>query len=257
MLKYEVVDNHKTEWVVFVHGLGGSTKTWEKQKEEFSEHYNLLLLDLPGHGLNADNIIHKVDSRLLHKGIKDVLDYLGIQNAHFVGLSLGTIVIVNFAVCYPDYVKTIVLGGSTLKISGIPGKAIVLANKAKHIVPHNFLYKIFAWFIMPKKHHQKSRSVFLREAIKLHKETMFAWIDYLQISLHPEQILKRLDLINKQILLISGDEDYCFLNNAKSIAQKMKNTSINIIEKCGHICTIEKSKIFNSIALSYLKSAKT
>lgn len=204
--------------------------------------------------MNADKIIRKVDTKLLHNGIKDTLDYLNIKSAHFVGLSLGTIVIANFAVCYPDYVKTIILGGSTLKISGVSGKAVVLANKIKRIVPYEFLYKFFAWFMMPKKHHKKSRSIFLREVEKMNKETMFAWIEYLQIALKPEKILKKLDFINKKILLISGDEDHCFLANAKSLAKKMKSVRIEVIEKCGHICSIEKWSSFNNISLDYLKS---
>ena len=66
MLKYELIDNQKEEWIVFVHGIGGSTKTWKKQIDDFSEHYNLLLLDLPGHGLHASKIIRKVDAQKLH-----------------------------------------------------------------------------------------------------------------------------------------------------------------------------------------------
>ena len=61
MLKYDIIDNRHEEWVVFIHGIGGSTKTWKRQIDLFSEKYNLLLLDLPGHGYNSDNIIHKVD----------------------------------------------------------------------------------------------------------------------------------------------------------------------------------------------------
>ena len=114
MLKYEIIDNNKESWVVFVHGLGGSTKTWKKQIEAFSEQYNLLLLDLPGHGLNANNVIHEVEALRLYDGIKATLDFLNIKNAHFVGLSLGTIVIVNFAIYYPEYIKSVILGGSAL-----------------------------------------------------------------------------------------------------------------------------------------------
>ena len=50
MLNYEIYDNKKENWVVFLHGIGGSTLTWKKQIEAFSEKYNLLLLDLQGHG---------------------------------------------------------------------------------------------------------------------------------------------------------------------------------------------------------------
>ena len=66
MLKYEIVNNQKQDWVVFVHGIAGSTLTWKKQVDDFSKQYNLLLLDLPGHGKNADNIIKKVGTYSMH-----------------------------------------------------------------------------------------------------------------------------------------------------------------------------------------------
>ena len=256
MLKYEIIENKSKEWIVFVHGIGGSTKTWSKQIEDFSKKYSLLLLDLPGHGLNSNKIIKKVDTKKLYKGIKDTLDYLNIKSAHFIGLSIGTIVIANFAVQYPDYVKTIILGGSALKLSGIYKGSIILANLIKYYVPYKFLYQFFAWFMMPKENHKKSRLIFLREVVKLHKETMFAWIEYLQFALHPENILMKLDSLEKRILLISGDEDYCFLHDVKNIAKKMKNSDIKIITKCGHICSIENWKSFNEISLEYLELAK-
>lgn len=252
MLKYEVIDNQKDEWVVFVHGIGGSTKTWNKQINDFSARYNLLLLDLPGHGLNADKIISKVDSKKLHEGIKETLDYLNISSAHFVGLSLGTIVIANFAAHYPNYVNSIILGAASLKVSGIYKFAVIMANKIKRFVPYKFLYSFFAWFMMPRKTHKKSRSIFLREVVKLNKKTMYAWIDYIQFTLKPEQILSRLDDLKKKILIISGDEDHCFIGGVKSIVSKKNSMQLNIIEKCGHICSIEKWGDFNHIALSFL-----
>ena len=255
MLKYETIKNETNDWVVFIHGIGGSTKTWSKQIGDFSKKYNLLLLDLPGHGLNADKIIDKVDPKKLYKSIKETMDYLNIKSAHFIGLSIGTIVIANFAVYYPEYVKTIILGGSALKLSGIYKGSIIAANIMKKRVPYKFLYKFFAWFMMHKKNHKKSRLIFLREVVKLHKETMYAWIEYLQFALDPETILNKLDSLGKRILLISGNEDYCFLRDVKLLAKKMKNSDIKIIEKSGHICSIENWRTFNDISLEYLSLA--
>lgn len=252
MMSYEVVDGHYNDWIVFIHGIGGSTKTWKKQIDDFSKSYNLLLLDLPGHGLNSENTIYTVDPQKLHKGIRETLDHLGIKKAHFVGLSMGTIVIVNFAINYPEYIQTIVLGGSTLKLSGTHKLPVILANKVKHCIPYNFLYKFFAWFLMPKENHKKSRLIFLREVIKLKKETMYAWIEYLQFTLHSGKVLAALDSLGKNILMISGDEDYCFIHDAKRVAKRLHNTKLVVIEKCGHVCSIEKWNIFNNIVLEYL-----
>ena len=256
MLKYEIIDNQAEEWVVFIHGLGGSTKTWKKQIEAFSKNYNLLLLDLPGHGLNAEKAIYKVDPHKLHLGIKNTLDHLQIDSAHFVGMSLGTIVIVNFAVVYPDYVKTIILGGPALKLSGFYKSALVLCNKIKNFVPYMLLYKFFAWFLMPKYNHKKSRMIFVREVMKLRKETLYAWIEYIQHAVHPEKLLRKLDFTGKKILMISGDEDHCFVDDSKSIAKRIKSMELRIIKKCGHVCSIEKWKSFNKIALKYLSASK-
>ena len=222
MLKYEIIDNQKDEWVVFVHGIGGSTKTWNKQIEDFSQRYNLLLLDLPGHGLNSDKIIHKIDPFKLHTGIKETLDFLNIENAHFVGLSLGTIVIAHFAAHHPEYINSIILGGASLKVSGIYKLAVIMSNKLKKLVPYKFLYKFFAWFMMPKRNHKVSRNIFLREVVKLNKKTMYAWIEYIQLIRKPEHFLATLDGLKKNILIISGDEDHCFIGGVKKLVTKKK-----------------------------------
>ena len=253
MLKYRAIDNNKEEWVVFIHGIGGSTRTWNRQIEAFSKNYNLLLLDLPGHGEHSNKIITKVDSHMLHKGIIETLNHLSINNAHFVGLSLGTIVIANFAAHHPEYVNTIILGAASLKVSGIYKFAVIAANKIKRLVPYKFLYKFFAWFMLPKRNHKKSRNIFLREVVKLNKKTMYAWIEYIQFTRRPENILSQLDGLKKKILIISGDEDHCFLSGVKKIVRQKNTMKLNIINKCGHICSIEKWNDFNNMALSFLK----
>lgn len=252
MLKYEAIDNNKDEWVVFIHGIGGSTRTWQKQIESFSEKFNLLLLDLPGHGDNASNVIKKVDIDKLYKGIKDTLDYLKIKAAHFVGLSLGTLVIAEFVTIYPEYVKDIILGGAILEVSGIYRECIRIANIMKNCVPYKFLYNFFTWFMMPRENHKKSRMIFLREVVKLDKNTMLAWIEYLQHSLKTEETIKRMNELGKNILLISGNEDHCFLGGTKKFLNKARNAKMIILEKCGHVCSIEKYKEFNEYAIGFI-----
>lgn len=252
MITHEILDNNKDEWVVFIHGIGGSTKTWKKQIEVFSEKFNLLLLDLPGHGNNASNIITKVNLDKLYKGIKETLDYLKIKKAHFVGLSLGTLVITEFAVAYPEYVIDMILGGAILEVSGIYRECIVAANLLKNCMPYEWLYKFFAWFMMPKEHHKKSRLIFLREVVKLHKDTMLAWIEYMQRALRTKEALEKLDSLGKRVLLISGDEDHCFFKGTKRVYRKLHNVRMVVLRHCGHICSIEQYKEFNRYSLEYL-----
>ena len=49
---------HKTskDWVTFVHGAGGSSSIWFKQIRSFSKAFNVLVLDLRGHG-NSKHVL--------------------------------------------------------------------------------------------------------------------------------------------------------------------------------------------------------
>ena len=79
------------EWVVFVHGAGGSSSIWFKQIKAYKQHFNLLLIDLRGHG-KSDNILKDLMSnrytfKAVTLDILKVLDHLKIRSAHFVGMS--------------------------------------------------------------------------------------------------------------------------------------------------------------------------
>ena len=44
------IHSSSSKWVIFIHGAGGSSAVWFKQIKPFSEKFNVLLLDLRGHG---------------------------------------------------------------------------------------------------------------------------------------------------------------------------------------------------------------
>jgi predicted alpha/beta-fold hydrolase len=96
VIHYTIYENKKNApWVTFVHGAGGSSSIWFKQIRDFQKQYNVLLLDLIGHGNSNQQIKiafkQKYTFSALAIDILEVLDHLKIQKSHFVGISLGTI----------------------------------------------------------------------------------------------------------------------------------------------------------------------
>ncbi len=72
------------DWVVFVHGAGGSSSIWFKQLRAYREHFNVLLLDLRGHG--QSNQLQQVvkghySFRAVTEDILRLLDHLRIPHA--------------------------------------------------------------------------------------------------------------------------------------------------------------------------------
>ena len=95
MLYSKKINHPKSnQWVVFIHGAGGSSAIWHKQIKPFSNLYNILLVDLRGHGkskLKSEKTDYSFE--VISKDVVEVLAMHQIQEAHFVGIPMGSIVI--------------------------------------------------------------------------------------------------------------------------------------------------------------------
>lgn len=255
LLSYEVYDNHLDSWVVFIHGMGGSTLTWKKQISAFSDKYNLLLIDLPGHGNSQRCELGKrIDCDKLCCDIKEVLDHLRIKTADFVSLSLGTLVTAHFAIVFPKYVNSMIFSGAVMKINFFYKCLMTLTNVTKSLIPHRFMFTSFARMMLPRKNHEKSRKIFIRESLKMKKQAILAWVDYVSEIAHPQKLLDSLKKLNVKMLFISGDEDVCFVKGTKKVVEFLKKPKLEIIKKCGHVCSIEKYNEYNEKVLKFLDS---
>lgn len=172
---YIYLNEHTTKWVSFVHGAGGSSSIWFRQIRAFKKEFNVLILDLRGHGNSKptikDTFNNEYTFNAITQDIIEVLAHLKIQKSHFIGISLGTILIRNLAEKKPDLVESMVLGGAILKLNVRSQILMRVGNLFKSVVPYMMLYKLFAFIIMPKKNHKESRILFVNEAKKLYRGT--------------------------------------------------------------------------------------
>lgn len=255
MIHFTVYENNKkAQWVVFVHGAGGSSSIWFRQIRDFHKHYNILLLDLRGHGESEKSYNKKYTFSALAEDIYEVLAYHNIKKAHFVGISLGTILIRQLAEMHPESVQSMVLGGAILKMNFRSQILMRLGIVFRYVLPYMFLYRFFAFVILPKKNHKHSRQLFINEAKKLYQKEFIKWFA-LASEINP--LLKRFRQSELDIptLYIMGDEDYMFLPFVREIAERhYKSSRLVVIAHCGHVVNVEKFAIFNREALDFLKT---
>ncbi len=242
-----------SDWVIFLHGLGGNSNIYYKQVDEYKKHFNLMFIDLFGHGCTIEQLNAYTFETLANSAI-NVMDEENIESAHIVGVSLGTIVMDAFSILAPDRIKTMTLSGA---VQGYDFRARFLLKSGallQWVIPYMWLYKLFAFIMMPKKSHAASRRIFAREAKKLGGQEFKKWYK-LMGSLEPFYDSLP-DPAQNSIprLYISGDEDHLFLPFVIQSYLSDPLASIHIIEKCGHVCNIEKFEEFNRVSLSYLNS---
>ena len=255
LLHYKVYSQQHREWVVLVHGAGGSSTIWYKQIRTYRKHFNVLVVDLRGHG--ACRIMNSPTTYtldLVSRDILDVLDYLKIEKAHFIGISLGTMLIRQLAETNPERFHTMLLAGAVIRITPRLHFLLGVANTFKKIIPFMWLYKLFAWILMPKKAHQSSRNLFIQEAKKIKHREFLRW---LTLTGGIAKYLVKINEKDTQIpsLYIMGDEDYVFLEPVKRLVKKQQRSQLVILKNSGHVCNVDQAVKFNEVSLQFLSNA--
>ena len=259
MINFTIYENkNSSQWVTFVHGAGGSSSIWFKQIRDFKNQYNVLLLDLRGHGQSKAGLKtafkNKYTFSSLSNDILEVLNHLKIEKSHFIGISLGTILIRQLAEMHPTRVQSMILGGAILKMNFRSQVLMRLGNVFKYVLPYLVLYKLFAFVIMPKKNHKQSRLLFINEAKKLYQKEFIKWFK-LTAEINPVLKWFRQVELNIPTLYVMGDEDYMFLPSVKQVVEShYKSSKLFVIEKCGHVVNVEQPIIFNKNVISFLQT---
>lgn len=259
MLNYKIhkIDDTKP-WVTLVHGAGGSSAIWYKQIKAFSRHYNVLLIDLRGHGESKNIILKNFKKKYTFQAVSqdviDVLDYEKIQKSHFAGVSLGTIIIRQIAEDHPHRVESMIMCGAIMKLNIKSRVLMKIGIIFKSLLPYIVLYRFFAFIILPKKNHKNSRNLFIREAQKLYRKEFLRWFK-LTAEINPLLRLFRSIEIPIPTLYLMGEEDHIFL---PTIKQLVKNNNVYsklvVVQDCGHVVNVEKPKEFNSTVIKFIDS---
>lgn len=243
------------EWVVFIHGAGGSSVVWYKQIQTYAKHFNLLLIDLHGHGRSAklnQDASKSYSFENIALDIVKVLDHQKINSAHFVGVSMGTIIVRKIAEIRKEYVQSMILVGAITRLN-LKSRFLVRMGRAFHtVIPYMWLYKVFAFIIMPMDQHGESRNIFISEARKLARHEFIRWF---KLTRRLTAKLNKMEAEDPGLptLYVMGDQDYILLEPVKDLVNKYKNRSLAVIEKCGHVVNIEKADLFNELSIDFIR----
>lgn len=258
MLYYkEYIKSENSDWVVFIHGAGGSSSIWFSQLKSFRKEFNVLLIDLRGHGKSKDLLQKYYEENYsfenISKDIIEVVDHLNIKKAHFIGVSLGTIIIRTISEIAPERVQSAILCGAITRLNVRSRILVFLGHMFKRFIPYMWLYKFFAWIIMPRKRHEKSRNLFIREAKKLYQKEFLRWFK-LTNEVNPLLRYFKEKEVSIPMLYVMGEEDHMFLQPVKNIVASHKKAFLEVIKNCGHVCNVEKPDVFNEVSIRFLKS---
>jgi pimeloyl-ACP methyl ester carboxylesterase len=116
-----------------------------------------------------------------------------------------------------------------------------------------WLYRLFAWIIMPGSQHDATRHLFVSHARRLGKAEFTRWFDLnYEVIDFMKRSAARLQAI--PTLYIMGDHDYMFGHYAilRSLARADSKTIV--VADCGHVVPVEKPFEFNRLVIEFIDS---
>lgn len=235
----------KGEKLVFIHGSGLHGNLWRMQKETLKDNFEVILVDLPGHGKSCGNGCDSVEE------YRDVVRELIISNSldgsYIVGHSLGGAIAIAFALAYPHLIKGVILIGTGAKLRVLP-KILneIRTNKeeiVKHIIDLSFSNKTA----------EELKDYFFTEMRKCDSEVIFKDFN----SCDKFNVMDSVRFINLPTLIICGSDDLLTPPKYSTYLKKeIRSSTLVVIQDAGHMVMVEKPSETNLAISNFILGTK-
>ena len=245
MLNFEIKGTSNNH-LVLLHGFMENLFIWDEMEVELLKNFKLVKIDLPGHGKSAVfSEIHTME--MMAEKVKEVIDFLKIDQVHLLGHSMGGYVSLAFAEKFPEKLKSLTLFFSTYFADDDEKKQ--QREKSLRIIKENF--KTYVNAGIPNLFSENEIEI-LQEKITVAKE--------IALSTNNDGVLaavkgmikrtdksKVLENFEGKILVICGKHDSA-VNTEKTI-QNLPNKKYvkSYVLDCGHNGHWEKPAICSAI----------
>ena len=229
--------------VVCVHGLGGSSNTFTPLMPVLARH-RVLRLDLPGSARSQTAEGALSISRFV-EAVLAVCTRLKVESAHFVGHSMGTIVLQHLALKAPKLVRSLALFGPLIAppdaaraaLSARAAKARAEGAAGLHEIT---LALVNSALSAETRRTQPLALAFVRESLMRQGTDAYARSCEALADAQPA----RVEGINAPVLLVTGDEDGVAPPQAvRAMAEKLhaaRSTRVAVLARCGHWTPVER-----------------
>ena len=200
---------------IFVHGSGHKATSWEKTISYMTNNEDIVCP-------NLSSILEGKEAsyeNLYSSFVKYCNEFDG--QIHLCGLSLGGILALNFALDFPQKVKTLVLIGTPYKVPKVA-----------------FSFQNIIFRFLPK-------SIF--KTMAFDKKNTFALGD----TMKNLDFSDRVKNIKCPTLILCGKKDSANMKSADYLSQSIRSAELKIIENTGHVVNEENPKALADILNEY------
>jgi 3-oxoadipate enol-lactonase len=250
-INYELTGKDSAPVVMLSHSLASSMIMWNPQLSSLESHFQVLRYDMRGHG-DSDAPEGAYTLELLAEDAVALLDALGIETVHFVGLSIGGMIGQGFALNHANRLKSLTLCDTS---AIMPDEAQPILQERITAARENGMAgqvdgTLERWFTPEYLTENPPEVEMIRQQIAA---TPLAGYIGCSDALRGLNYLDRLSEIKVPALIMVGEEDPGTpVAASEAIHERIAGSQLVILPSARHLSNIEQAEAFNSSLLDFL-----
>lgn len=250
-VNYELSGKADGPVVVLSHSLGSSLVMWEPQLKPLEARFRVLRYDVRGHGQSEAAAGPYTLEQLVEDAV-DLLDHLGINSVHWVGLSMGGMIGLYLSLNYPERLQSLALCDTT---AIIPKDAQPLwqdridaaRSKGLGALVNTTMERWFTPSYLAQNHHQVEpiRRQFLATPVT----------GYIGCSeaIRQLNLLDRLPEIKTPTLIMVGEDDPGTpVSASRAMQERIGGSRLVVLPDAAHFSNVEQADAFNDALIGFL-----
>jgi pimeloyl-ACP methyl ester carboxylesterase len=239
--------------ILLIMGLGYPSDAWHRTRPVLAKKYRTIALDNRGVG-RSDMPSGPYPIALMASDAAAALDAAGVESAHVFGISMGGMIAQEFALCYPNRVRSLILGctaaGGPHAVRAEPEAVQVLMSRGS-MTPEQAAQAVLPFIYYPTTPQELiNEDLEIRrpwfpkpEAYTAQLQGILAWESY-----------SRLSRINTPTLVIHGESDRLIPpGNGRLIAERIAGAKLVILRQASHIFTTDQTDESHRVILDFLE----
>jgi pimeloyl-ACP methyl ester carboxylesterase len=238
--------------IVFLHAFPLNRTMWTQQEEALSSQFRVITIDLRGHG-ESDAPLWRYTLDQSADDVCALLGHLAIQQALFVGLSMGGYILFAFYRKYANRVKGLILADTRAQADTAEGKdgRFQMAQTAYKKGPSAIADMMIPKLLSPVT--VQSKPELVRQVRAMIEGNQISGIvgDLMAMAERPDSVLL-LSQITCPTQIIVGERDQATPpSDAHLMADQIPAARLAIIPEAAHLSNLEQPDTFNQIVTAF------
>jgi len=241
----------KGEPLVMIMGFTASRIGWMPQRPFFRKYFRIITFDNRGAG-KSDKPPGPYSTRMMADDTVKLMDALGIEKAHIMGLSMGGMIAQELAINHPQRVMKLVLAATYARQDETSGDTLEQAEFLR-LAPERKASALIG-LAFNKPFYRFTFGLLARVQTRLTGASDRVGIAGQSEACLKHDTLERLSLITAPTLVIVGTGDRIIKPvSSEVIAGKIPNAKLAKVEGASHYFCFEMRKVFNREVLGFLR----